>query len=428
MITQRTKRRRGFTIVELLVSMALVMLIMAVLSEAFAKGLEAFRTLKSIGDMQERLRVAGTALRRDLALRHFEGDRRISDFNPYWVDPNIGNGDQNPNSRAVGGRPAQGFFRIQQPNPVYFEDYDSDGMPSYVVNGAVGNLLPGMPPGPVLHFTSKLVPERKDALRLDQLFSTPVPAGKLDLYEGPPDFRQSGQMNSTWAEIAWFLQPSIDPLTGTQQFAGSTPRWSLYRRARLMIAPRVDTVYVGVSPQTALAQYFGVSCEADPGNYPAAPTQILFNNEYDVAEQPYPNRAVKRSMNYQPVVGGVPAPLQSLNQWYSAPLPVGTSIPPGSPVQEPANLQTDDLVISDVISFEVKVLRPGDTDFRDLNDPAFTIGGVPAYNDPITGISGVYDTATTQWNWLRLSAIKITIRIWDYQTQQARQISIIQDF
>src|SRR5262249_34463161 len=95
MIATRFTRRGGFTIVELLVAMALIILIMAVLSEACTAGLSAFRSLKGLGDMQELMRLASTRLKQDLALRHFEGDRKLSDIDPYWQDPFIGNGDQN---------------------------------------------------------------------------------------------------------------------------------------------------------------------------------------------------------------------------------------------------------------------------------------------------------------------------------------------
>jgi len=47
---------RGFTLAELLVVMALIVLIMSILEEAFVEGVESFRKLKAIGDMQETLR------------------------------------------------------------------------------------------------------------------------------------------------------------------------------------------------------------------------------------------------------------------------------------------------------------------------------------------------------------------------------------
>jgi len=71
--------RRAFTLVEMLVATALVMFIMLILSEAFVAGLNAFRTLKGIGDMEERLRAATTAIRADLTPDHFDGKHRLSD-------------------------------------------------------------------------------------------------------------------------------------------------------------------------------------------------------------------------------------------------------------------------------------------------------------------------------------------------------------
>src|SRR5258708_30612631 len=79
-MTTRTTcpRRTGFTIVELLVAMALIVLIMSILSQAFVEGLETFRRLKGIGDMQDNLRTAVVPLRNDLLARHFDGTQKLS--------------------------------------------------------------------------------------------------------------------------------------------------------------------------------------------------------------------------------------------------------------------------------------------------------------------------------------------------------------
>jgi prepilin-type N-terminal cleavage/methylation domain-containing protein len=69
--------RTGFTITELLVAMALLVFVMAIISESFSAGTANFRNLKAIGDMAERLRTTATALRRDLADTHFESARFI---------------------------------------------------------------------------------------------------------------------------------------------------------------------------------------------------------------------------------------------------------------------------------------------------------------------------------------------------------------
>ena len=52
----RARRRTAFTLVEMLVAAALILLMMWIIATAFTKGLEAFSTLKTAGDMQEKLR------------------------------------------------------------------------------------------------------------------------------------------------------------------------------------------------------------------------------------------------------------------------------------------------------------------------------------------------------------------------------------
>src|SRR5438552_3840086 len=66
------RRRQAFTLVEMLVSLALVLFIMVLLSQALSTGLETFRQLKSTAELDEKLRMASTVLREDLKLDHFE--------------------------------------------------------------------------------------------------------------------------------------------------------------------------------------------------------------------------------------------------------------------------------------------------------------------------------------------------------------------
>jgi prepilin-type N-terminal cleavage/methylation domain-containing protein len=67
MIGRVRQRKSGFTLVELLVAMALTLFIMVILSQAFIAGAQTFADLKAIGDMNNRLRVASSTLRADLA-------------------------------------------------------------------------------------------------------------------------------------------------------------------------------------------------------------------------------------------------------------------------------------------------------------------------------------------------------------------------
>ena len=101
-------KRQGFTLVEMLVAMALTLFIMVILSQAFITGLDTFSQLKGIGDMEEKLRVFTNNMRNDLTLDHFEAKRRMSD--PTFLS----------------AFPRQGFFRIYQKTPSFLEGSDLD--------------------------------------------------------------------------------------------------------------------------------------------------------------------------------------------------------------------------------------------------------------------------------------------------------------
>src|SRR5262249_36665188 len=98
------RRRQGFTMVELLVAMALIVLIMSIISTAFVEGLETFRQLKGIGDLQERLRTAPVPLREDLIAQPLvaaNGPTKLSQLGP-------------PNNPVI----TEGFFRVEGGPPV----------------------------------------------------------------------------------------------------------------------------------------------------------------------------------------------------------------------------------------------------------------------------------------------------------------------
>src|SRR5262249_16392842 len=205
------RRRQGFTITELLVSLALIIFIMSILSDAFATASKTFRDLKAIGDMAERLRATVTILRNDLAQDHFTGRRRLSDPT-FWSD----------------GPPPEGFFRIWQVN-----------VPPYV-NAQEGGFAPGVDvansvyaTSHALHFTVK-----KRGNDPGEYFSATLPSpavfpGTTTLLGlGQPDgrFQQPGPpvVKSQWAEVIWSLGPN-------GATAGSTPLYSLYRRQRVVL-------------------------------------------------------------------------------------------------------------------------------------------------------------------------------------------------
>src|SRR5262245_18715770 len=104
------RRQHGFTIVELLVTMAVILFIMAILTQAFVSATDTFRNLKAAGDMAEKLRATTQLLQRDLAADHFEGKKRLSDPN-FWQN----------------GPPQQGFFQIYQGSALTTPDGTVEG-------------------------------------------------------------------------------------------------------------------------------------------------------------------------------------------------------------------------------------------------------------------------------------------------------------
>jgi prepilin-type N-terminal cleavage/methylation domain-containing protein len=422
MNAKRQSRRAGFTIVELLVAMALIVLIMAVLSEAFVSGLNTFSRLKSIGDMQERMRAASVNLRLDLLNRHFDADRKLSDPAAAW-DVNQG-----------GSLPLEGFFRIQASRPIP-EGFDSDGLPSYRTDP--NGLLPGMFQAngqpvsglPVLHFGLKITPTRAGANLKSQLLTCRVPPtpfpNTLNLppldQEGPADLRVPGTMNSPWAEVAYFLVPTIDPATGLPERAGGNQLFSLHRRQRLCVAPGSPATLSQVLGQT-WGIYPEVSCAPYPRTNTASP--MRFNSERDLTTPSY------RSM-------------MDATGTYSNPAAIGFGPPadpavgglPFSPPEDPS-LAADDLLVADVISFEIKVMTqltaqqdptrnpPMAPEFWDINDISLNPPQglfTPAYPN------GIYDTATTPVNQLQILAIKVVIRVWDFKSNLTRQVTVVQE-
>lgn len=391
-------RRQAFTLVEMLVAVALIVLIMSIVSQAFVEGLESFRQLKAIGDLQEELRSAAVPLRNDLLAPHFDPSRKLSD------DP------KKPNYRATSG-----FFRIQQPlfpNPLpppnptpvssYPEGQDNNGLWSYTaqtmptpakatsLNGAILHFTVAIPTGNMRRsdFLTTLIPPPND------------PASQLS-QQGPLDYRPTPGttpywMISQWAEVCWFLWPLMDgnqQVTATVPNGGgtaATPLWVLYRRQRLLVtdptlAKQVNTV--NRVPVAKLALLSEVCCKPDPLNL----TSLYFPQPSEVAQPPLgPGRRAMMD------------PLGTM----SNPIPIGTN---------------DDLVLSDVISFEVKVLFAGSYQFQDVVDAQRARGQMP------TGTFTAYDTATTPQNMYQIKALQITLRVWDYKTEQTRQVTIIQD-
>jgi type II secretory pathway pseudopilin PulG len=154
------RKRSAFTLVELMVAMALTIFIMLILTQAFVLSIETFVGLKGIGDMQENLRAAANGLRYDLNQPHFEAMRRTSDPNFNTTPPREGfiaiNGD---------GMNIVAAWAPKQPMPFYI-----------VVNGVYTTIQPGMnviapptvvPPGTFVLSTTPNVPAGQTTVNIN---------------------------------------------------------------------------------------------------------------------------------------------------------------------------------------------------------------------------------------------------------------------
>jgi prepilin-type N-terminal cleavage/methylation domain-containing protein len=473
------RRRQGFTLVELLVALALIVFIMAILSQAFATATKTFRDLKSAGDLAERLRMVTARLHRDLAANHFNQGARLSDPKFWQNSPNGTSGAPGPPSLG-------GFFCIYQGlMPGQALDYVTEG-----------NQVTGVPSTRTtshgMHFTVQL-----GGTDLGDIFSTTAAANtwapRLDSSQftdlpdarfmnptipsasngtGPVPNNLPSMYNYTWAEVAYWLQASINPSTGVQDDANGTPLFNLFVRRRLAVQDNTHIQQFPAQPTQAPPagwvngpdDYPEVSCEYDPPGQ----TTMYFNSPVDLSvpqrrfsyPKNLPALPTDSIMPQDPVTGG-PA-YQTFTQ--------AAALDPNLPAQ----LQNADLLLTDVISFEIRMLFSDPTfsssvtstqayipnpaqpfmtlwDLQQAAPTAYTKGGqVPAgvmvfdtwsqiATDPTFGdysqwnTQGNTNTNIPLWNYNNnvnngpiILAIQVTIRIWDRKSQLTRQVSLVQ--
>jgi prepilin-type N-terminal cleavage/methylation domain-containing protein len=398
---QRPEGRPAFTLVELLVSLALILFIMAILSQAFVTGMETFREMKGIGDMEERLRSAVQILRRDLAADHFEGRRHLSDPD-FWNTP-----------------VREGFFRITQNSPrhpmgpAYFEEgLDLDQIASFRADDHA------------LHFSVKLRGNAKDRVfSANAPLNFELPPGSGNFYFSPllwkpPIVDPSGPAvkptlggapifqewlaapgpntfwpyHSPWAEIMYALLP-------TGEFAGSTPIFSLRRAQRVVVPDNRQLNWPAVYPPQ---QPFPPECGKLP--VPAIYQKVYQEFAFRINE---------------PGVDG----LYFLNPSDLA----GTSAGPPKRSVIAVGAETP-VLLHDVISFHVQVLRPGtsadfDDVYRSIQKPwpgAVALDTYAPWNLPAFS-AGLPPNVPTS-----IKAIQISIRVWDRKTEQTRQVTFVQ--
>ncbi len=383
--------RSGFTLPELLVAAAVSMVIMAIIAVAFQKAIDSFRTLRAVALMQDKLRSAENVLRRDLSAQHFGGQFQEGLSGPSVRDQRLDLFGWMP--------PDQGYFELFAP-PGIVEGHDMDGLPSTIAHNHW------------MRFTVQLTGKRQE-----DWFYASAPAGSglpgnvMTAPPNDPNFGSAAAVASRWAEICYFLHPNGDHANGNPLFA-------LYRRQRVILPTAVAGTYsehqypdLSTSPPVPAKS-------TDP-----RPVGYTFNTPASV------------TMRANRIFGTTPtlAPLTSVTD----------------------HERGDDILLTDVLSFEIRAHWMTGTQ-TPLNAPQFhfpapqrnhdypfsavtfqthrfdtgsvgdsnSLAPVVDWNNPV---SFLRQTPLLPHNRVRLDSLQIHIRIWDFHTQTARQVTIIQD-
>jgi len=184
-------KRSGFTLIEMMVAMALSLGIMLILTESFKMALDFVRSAHSTGEMISQLNGAGILLTRDLNTDHFRDPKTLTN-GPKLSDQRLDQPGWPPSTDG-------GFFRVVAP-AVAVETTDPQGFSIY--GPAVNHQL---------HFTSIIPPSAGGS--------------------GFTAVSNSAFYNSETAEIAYFLAPMGKR---TSVGAGGQDLYNLIRRERLV--------------------------------------------------------------------------------------------------------------------------------------------------------------------------------------------------
>lgn len=384
----RRHARRGFTLVELMVATALVVLILTILAVAFGAATESLSRLRSMGNMATDLRGAQDKLRADLEAEHFDsgdspGVLRLADLK-YNLLP----GDTSVRT------PRGGYFLIEHGSGSTYEGMDADNLHSTRAFPRATD-LPRPNIGHAIEFTTKRL-----GTSADDLFTTPLTAPvnvnlrNLNTADTP---LTNDQLVTKWARVRWFL--------ANQRNVGGVDTWTLYRRVKAVALPTANP-----APPPVLVSGSDLDLvSVDPR--PASPT---FNHTITLDQLTDPTL---RAAMISPLTG---------------------------------TYNGDDIVLSNVTSFEVKLtwdapaigtpraprtgLPPtafgspipdslgavanGDFPFDDL--PASTVA-------PFVG-QRVFDTGNNTATLplrIRVTALQVKIRVFDPKTLLTRQVSFI---
>lgn len=435
---QRPGRRAGFTIVELLVSTALIMFIMVIIAQALGQGTKTFSTLRSAAHLSDEGRAGINILRRDLWSDHFAGPYGPHG-GPHLVDQRLDQPGWKP--------PYQGFFEIVQLNP---SRYEPGGVFKPAAYGTAYTF-----PVPFIDNERLISSRANDHTLRFTVLRPPGPASELfcatfhPLFTNLPEaneFRNTtGLLFSRWAQVAYFVLPTGEVAGPNQQ-----PLGTLRRRMRLMPMRDVD---FPVPMPLAQAQQFKAACDRHTN---VIPVMIV----PDTRPTAQPNTFIVR----------LPGP-ETVNQAF--PDDVNFRVPTQMHLDGNGAISGEDIVLTNVLAFEVRAAwihnqlfnspsgspspRPEGIGEGNTDEPFSDFPRGSMLNPIYTGTRGIFDTWYTpsivpvDWdspdaiqnnmtgflipqagnvlppNRINVRAVQVKIRLWDPRAEQARQVTLISD-
>lgn len=464
-------KRAGLTLVEMLIALALSIFIMAILSEAFVKGLEVFGQYKALADLEQRLRTVANIVRRDLRAQHFDGGRKLSECTASGKPMPMLDGLRAAPYTAIEAQillrqleqykfksPGEGFFSVEEwPNrpagaTTFFEGVDASGRPSY-------RDRPAFAPGgglavssDVLHFTSKLEGNEPDKFFYGRTTGPLDNAGNvLARYDAPGN----GMYTNPAAELLYFLHTDDSAnLPGVDTANGPVLTFNLYRQAYLLI-PSYFKATPALMGDASFANNVSFRRTNDvSGNFSASPTPgVYFNTMADVQHR---DNRVDAGAIRSPRDLGAPLNREGSDILLTNVIsfnvqvfdPFAYKIPVGLPGGGPVSGRGAYVDIGDVLTAPgINIAPTAAGDAGDFLQPVYggPVNTLP-FTNPITAqpVVTMFDTGTSRFegtpgggafspaaspstHLFPFPSIQITIRVYEPKSRQTRQITIIQD-
>jgi len=271
--------RGGFTLVELLVSVALTVFMLTLFATLFSAGNDAVRIARGSSEADRSVQSAITKLRRDLQFvyvgdnvslgKAFSAPNQVPTAGYFTIEENMPASPPYYLSDAKEAAKGDAFIkavqaRITLPTPV---GYSGEAGPATAYRQGIDER--GLPVevdvDDVLAFTVKLTGNSPE-----NIFYGKVPIGSLldnDLDPGSRfDQPDNGIFTSPFAEVVYFLRPSRSnslvevnrPALGSDDGRITSPvTYTLYRRELLLVSPQqrdtIEKKLVGISSTASIA-------------------------------------------------------------------------------------------------------------------------------------------------------------------------------